>query len=102
MEVPSDVSILEIGDGVYEVLATRGNNHLGGDDFDEKIVDYIASEFKKENGVDLKQDKMSLQRLKRSCRKGKEGIILNYVNKYQPTIYNGYSSWTITFKYGYN
>ncbi|NLV89298.1 MAG: molecular chaperone DnaK [Tissierellia bacterium] len=69
-----DVSILEIGDGVYEVLATRGNNHLGGDDFDEKIVDYIASEFKKENGVDLKQDKMSLQRLKEAAEKAKKEL----------------------------
>ena len=62
-----DVSILEIGDGVYEVLATRGNNHLGGDDFDEKIVDYIASEFKKENGVDLKQDKNVFAKIEGSC-----------------------------------
>ncbi|NLK44232.1 MAG: molecular chaperone DnaK [Tissierellia bacterium] len=69
-----DVSILEIGDGVYEVLATRGNNHLGGDDFDEKLVNYIADEFKKENGVDLKQDKMSLQRLKEAAEKAKKEL----------------------------
>lgn len=69
-----DVSILELGDGVFEVLATRGNNHLGGDDFDEKLVDYIAEQFKKENGVDLRQDKMSLQRLKESAEKAKKEL----------------------------
>ncbi|MDR7857107.1 molecular chaperone DnaK [Tissierella sp.] len=69
-----DVSILELGDGVFEVLATRGNNHLGGDDFDELIVNYIADQFKKENGVDLKQDKMSLQRLKEAAEKAKKEL----------------------------
>lgn len=69
-----DVSILELGDGVFEVLATRGNNHLGGDDFDETIVNYIAEQFKKENGIDLKQDKMSLQRLKEAAEKAKKEL----------------------------
>jgi len=69
-----DVSILELGDGVFEVLATRGNNHLGGDDFDDKLVDYIADQFKKENGVDLRQDKMSLQRLKEAAEKAKKEL----------------------------
>lgn len=69
-----DVSILEIGDGVFEVLATRGNNHLGGDDFDERLVDYIANEFKKEHGIDLRQDKMSLQRLKEAAEKAKKEL----------------------------
>ncbi len=69
-----DVSILELGDGVFEVLATRGNNHLGGDDFDEKVVNYIAEQFKKENGIDLKQDKMSLQRLKEAAEKAKKEL----------------------------
>ena len=59
-----DVSILELGDGVFEVLSTAGDNKLGGDDFDQVIIDYLVSEFKKENGVDLSQDKMALQRLK--------------------------------------
>ena len=59
-----DVSILDIGDGVFEVLATSGNNHLGGDDFDERIMNYLVSEFKKSNGIDLKADKMAMQRLK--------------------------------------
>ncbi|WP_353096090.1 molecular chaperone DnaK [Tissierella praeacuta] len=69
-----DVSILELGDGVFEVLATRGNNHLGGDDFDETLVNYIAEQFKKENGIDLKQDKMSLQRLKEAAEKAKKEL----------------------------
>ena len=59
-----DVSIIEIGDGVIEVLATAGDNHLGGDDFDQKVTDWMISEFKKQNGVDLGNDKMALQRLK--------------------------------------
>jgi molecular chaperone DnaK len=66
-----DVSILEIGDGVFEVLATNGNNKLGGDDFDQKIIDFLVTEFKKENGIDLSRDKMSLQRLKESAEKAK-------------------------------
>ncbi|MDO5715414.1 MAG: molecular chaperone DnaK [Tissierellia bacterium] len=69
-----DVSILELSDGVFEVHATRGNNKLGGDDFDERLMDYIAEEFKKENGVDLKADKMSLQRLKEAAEKAKKEL----------------------------
>ncbi len=66
-----DVSILEIGDGVFEVLATSGNNRLGGDDFDDKVMNYLADEFKKEQGIDLRQDKMALQRLKEAAEKAK-------------------------------
>ena len=66
-----DVSILEISDGVFEVLATNGNNRLGGDDFDEKIITWIADKFKAENGIDLRQDKMALQRLKEAAEKAK-------------------------------
>lgn len=66
-----DVSILEIGEGVIEVLATSGNNRLGGDDFDQRIIDYIADEFKKENGIDLRQDKVALQRLKDAAERAK-------------------------------
>lgn len=69
-----DVSILEVGDGVFEVLATRGNNRLGGDDFDEKLVNYIADEFKKENGVDLRTDSTALQRLKDAAEKAKKEL----------------------------
>ena len=66
-----DVSILDIGDGVFEVLATNGNTHLGGDDFDQRIIDYLVDEFKKSNGIDLKQDKMAMQRLKEAAEKAK-------------------------------
>ncbi len=66
-----DVSILEIGDGVFEVLATNGDTHLGGDDFDQHIMDWMVSEFKKSNGVDLSQDKMAMQRLKEAAEKAK-------------------------------
>ncbi len=69
-----DVSILEVGDGVFEVLATRGNNHLGGDDFDNIIMDYIAEEFMKENGVDLRKDPTSDQRLKDAAEKAKKEL----------------------------
>nr|WP_320026793.1 molecular chaperone DnaK [uncultured Acetobacterium sp.] len=66
-----DVSILELGDGVFEVKSTNGNNHLGGDDFDMKIIDWMAAEFKKTHGLDLKNDKMALQRLKEAAEKAK-------------------------------
>jgi len=66
-----DVSILDIGDGVFEVLATNGNTHLGGDDFDNKIMDYLVAEFKKSNGIDLSNDKMAMQRLKEAAEKAK-------------------------------
>ena len=66
-----DVSIIEMGDGVQEVLATAGNNRLGGDDFDKRVIDWMVSEFKKENGIDLSSDKMALQRLKEAAEKAK-------------------------------
>ncbi len=66
-----DVSILELGEGVFEVLATAGNNRLGGDDFDQRIVDYLVQEFKKEQGIDLSRDNMALQRLKEAAEKAK-------------------------------
>ncbi len=66
-----DVSIIEMGDGVQEVLATAGNNRLGGDDFDQKIIDWLADEFKKEQGIDLRGDKMAMQRLKEAAEKAK-------------------------------
>ncbi|MEN6418388.1 MAG: Hsp70 family protein, partial [Clostridiaceae bacterium] len=66
-----DVSSLEIGDGVFQVLATAGNNRLGGDDFDQLIIDYIAEDFKRSSGIDLRQDKMALQRLKEAAEKAK-------------------------------
>ena len=78
-----DVSILEIGDGVFEVLATSGNNRLGGDDFDQKIIDYLIAEFKKDNGIDLSTDKMALQRLKEAAEKAKielSGVMSTNIN----------------------
>ena len=78
-----DVSILEIGDGVFEVLATSGNNKLGGDDFDDRVMDYLASEFQKESGVDLRKDKMAMQRLKEAAEKAKielSGVMTSNIN----------------------
>ncbi|HOV43865.1 MAG TPA: Hsp70 family protein, partial [Syntrophothermus lipocalidus] len=69
-----DVSILEIGDGVFEVKATSGNNRLGGDDFDERIIQYLVENFKKEYGVDLRNDKMAMQRLKEAAEKAKHEL----------------------------
>lgn len=78
-----DVSILEIGDGVFEVLATNGNTRLGGDDFDEKVMNYIVSEFKKSNGIDLSKDKMAMQRIKEASEKAKvelSGVLQASIN----------------------
>src|SRR6266508_3401930 len=66
-----DVSILELGQGVFEVKATNGDTHLGGDDFDQRVIDWIAEEFRKEHGIDLRRDRMALQRLKESAEKAK-------------------------------
>ena len=66
-----DISILEIGDGVFEVKSTNGDTHLGGEDFDLQIIDYLANEFKKDNAIDLRQDKLALQRLKEAAEKAK-------------------------------
>ena len=78
-----DVSILEIGDGVFEVQATAGNNRLGGDDFDQRLMDYIADDFKKSNGIDLRNDKMAMQRLKEAVEKAKidlSGVMQTNIN----------------------
>ncbi len=78
-----DVSILEIGDGVFEVLATAGNNRLGGDDFDNKVVDYLVETFQKEQGVDLRKDKMAMQRLREAAEKAKidlSGVTTSNIN----------------------
>ncbi len=78
-----DVSILEIGDGLFEVLATGGNTRLGGDDFDEKIMNYLIEEFKKENGIDLSADKIAMQRLKEAAEKAKielSGVTTSNIN----------------------
>ncbi len=78
-----DVSLMEIGDGVFEVLATNGNNRLGGDDFDNRLIDYLAETFQRENGIDLRKDKMALQRLKEAAEKAKielSGVMQTNVN----------------------
>ena len=75
-----DVSVIEIGDGVQEVLATAGNNHLGGDDFDQRLIDYFVAEFKKSDGIDLKNDKFAMQRLKDEAEKAKIAL-----SAYQPS-----------------
>jgi len=78
-----DVSILELGDGVFEVLATNGNNRLGGDDFDQRVIDYLADSFKKDSGIDLRNDRMAMQRLKEAAEKAKielSGVLQTNVN----------------------
>ena len=69
-----DISILDVGDGVFEVLSTNGDTHLGGDDWDEALINYIADEFKKEQGIDLRKDQMALQRLKEAAEKAKKDL----------------------------
>jgi molecular chaperone DnaK len=69
--VTFDVSVLDVGDGVFEVLSINGNTHLGGDDFDEELINYVAEEFRKQEGIDLRKDPMALQRLKEACEKAK-------------------------------
>ena len=75
-----DISILEIGDGVFEVKSTNGDTHLGGEDFDLQIIDYLADEFKKDNGVDLRSDKLALQRLKEAAEKAKIELSLSLIH----------------------
>ena len=83
-----DISILELGDGVFEVKSTNGDTHLGGDDFDHIIIDWLADEFKAEEGVDLRQDPMALQRPERGCRKSQNRIVEFYHGRNQPAVYH--------------
>src|SRR3954469_25424425 len=69
-----DISILDVGDGVFEVKATNGDTHLGGDDFDQVLIDYVAEQFRKDNGIDLRKDPMALQRLKEACEQAKKDL----------------------------
>src|SRR4029077_3840720 len=69
-----DVSVLDVAEGVFQVVSTNGDTHLGGDDFDRVLVNYVADEFKKENGIDLRQDPMALQRLTEACEKAKKEL----------------------------
>ena len=83
-----DVSILELGDGVFEVKSTNGNTHLGGDDFDHAVMNWMVEEFKKSNGIDLSQDKMSAQRLIEAAEKAKIETFQHDFYKYQLTIHH--------------
>jgi len=83
-----DVSILNVGEDTVEVKATGGDTHLGGDDFDEKIIHWILDEFKKENSIDLAQDKMALQRLRDAAEKAKIELSGTQSTENKPTIYN--------------
>ena len=85
-----DVSIIEMGDGVQEVLATAGNNRLGGDDFDQRVIDWMVSSFKAETGIDLSSDKMAMQRLKEAAEKAK---IRRYAGSHQPAVHHGGRNW---------
>src|SRR5260221_1029506 len=69
-----DISVLELGDGVFEVKSTNGDTHLGGDDYDQRIINWLADEFRRENGIDLRQDRMALQRLKEGAEKAKKEL----------------------------
>ena len=83
-----DISILEIGEGVFEVKATNGDTHLGGDDFDQRVIDWIADEFKKEHGIDLRKDRMALQRLKEAAEKAKMRAVLHAADRDQPALHH--------------
>ncbi len=84
-----DISILEIGEGVFEVKATNGDTHLGGDDFDQRVMDWIAEEFKKEHGIDLRKDRMALQRLKEAAEKAKVRAVVHRADRDQPAVHHG-------------
>ena len=84
-----DISILEIGDGVFEVKSTNGDTFLGGEDFDMRIVDYLANEFKKETGIDLRGDKLALQRLKEAAEKAKIELSSTHADRDQPAVHHG-------------
>ena len=84
-----DVSILEIGDGVFEVKSTNGDTFLGGEDFDMRLVEYLASEFKKEQGIDLTKDKLALQRLKEAAEKAKIELSSATADRDQPALHHG-------------
>ena len=83
-----DVSILDIGEGVLEVLSTAGDTHLGGDDFDQRIIDWMVDEFKKSNGIDLSNDRMAMQRLKEAAEKAKIELSGMSQTSHQPAVYH--------------
>ena len=88
MEVHTDVSILELGEGVFEVKATDGDTHLGGDDFDQEIIDWLVAEFKSDEGADLSKDPMALQRLKEAAEKAKIELSSSASTGDQPSLHH--------------
>ena len=81
--------MLEVGDGVFRVISTNGDTHLGGDDFDEVLINYVADEFKKEQGIDLRKDTMALQRLQEACEKAKKELSSASIDRHQPAVHHG-------------
>ena len=84
-----DVSVLDVADGVFQVISTNGDTHLGGDDFDEVLINYVADEFKKEHGIDLRKDPMALQRLREACEKAKKELSSRQLDRHQPAVHHG-------------
>ena len=84
-----DVSVLEVADGVFRVISTNGDTHLGGDDFDEVLINYVADEFKKEQGIDLRKDRDGPAAAAGSLRKGQEGTQLGQSDRHQPAVHHG-------------
>ena len=79
----------EDGHKVFEVISTNGDTHLGGDDFDEELINYVADEFKKEHGIDLRKDAMALQRLQEACEKAKKELSQRAADRHQPAVHHG-------------
>ena len=84
-----DVSVLEVAEGVFRVISTNGDTHLGGDDFDQVLINYVADEFKKEHGIDLRKDTMALQRLQEACEKAKKELSSGAEHRHQPALHHG-------------
>ena len=83
-----DVSVLEVADGVFRVISTNGDTHLGGDDIDKVLIDYVAEEFKKEQGIDLRKDPMALQRLQEACEKAKKELSSTQSSRHQFAVHH--------------
>ena len=83
------MSVLEVADGVFRVISTNGDTHLGGDDFDEVLINYVADEFKSEHGIDLRKDPMALQRLQEACEKAKKELSSRQHDRHQPAVHHG-------------
>ena len=84
-----DISVLELAEGVFEVKSTNGDTHLGGDDFDQRLIDWLVAEFKKDQGIDLSKDPMALQRLKEAAEKAKMELSTHHADRHQPAVHHG-------------